>query len=226
MKIIQAWSTPPTKPALPGPGELHLWLIDLDIPPVNFVHCLSADERDRAGRILDATGARRFVTARGCLRKILADYLAVDAGLIGFQYGSIGKPEIVHPRSQLRFNLTHSGHFALLAVTRQCEIGVDIEPLKARSSLLAIAGKIFGAEIQAMLAALDEPRRMVRFFQLWTVLEARAKCHGNGVFGQSDNSIPAVNFEPETGWIAALAISQGVPEVSEWRTYRLTPTDF
>jgi 4'-phosphopantetheinyl transferase len=226
MKIIQAWSTPPAKPALPGPGELHLWLIDLDIPPVNFEGYLSADEHDRACRILDDTGARRFVTARGCLRKVLADYLAIDAGLIGFQYGSVGKPEIVHPGPQLRFNLTHSGHFALLALTCQSEIGVDIEPLKARSSLLAIARKIFGREIHEMLAALDESQRRVRFFQLWTALEARAKCNGNGVFSQSDSTIPAVNFQPETGWIAALAVAQGVPEVSEWRTYRLTPEDF
>lgn len=184
------------------------------------------DERDRADRILDAAGSRRFITARGCLKKVLGDYLATDARLICFQYGNAGKPEINHPCSHLRFNLTHSGHLALIALTCQSQIGVDIEPLKPRPSLLAIARKIFGTEMHGMLADLKEPQRTARFFQLWTKLEAQAKCCGRSVFSQPDSTIPTVNFEPEAGWIAAIAVSQGVPEVSEWRTYRLNTEDF
>ncbi|MCP5407078.1 MAG: 4'-phosphopantetheinyl transferase superfamily protein [Chromatiaceae bacterium] len=225
MKTIQSWSPPPEKPVLPRSGELHLWLIDLDIQTVNLERYLSPDEHDRAQRMLRAEGSRRFVAARACMRKILADYLATDAGLINFRYGSAGKPEIVHPGSDLRFNLSHSGHLALLALTHQSEIGVDMEPLKQQPNLLAISRKIFGAEVQKTLAAMDEPRQKVRFFQLWTELEARAKCKGSGVFSQTDDTIPAVNFAPETGWIAAVASSRGIPQILEWLTYRLIPSD-
>lgn len=226
MNLIQAWSTPPAEPVMPVSGELHLWLIDLDIPPENFERFLSADELERAGRLVTAAGSRRFVTARGCLRSILADYLETDAGSIGFRYGTAGKPEIAAPDSLLRFNLTHSGQLALLALTRQCEIGVDMEPLKPLPNLMAIAGKIFGAEVHQTLADLDVALRTVRFLQLWTAHEAQAKCCGNSVFSHPDSMIPVVNFEPDAGWIGAVAIPQGVPEVSKWRTYRLSPADF
>lgn len=226
MKIIEAWSTPPARPAAPEPGELHIWLIDLNIPPANFECSLTREERDRACRMLNAAGSRRFVTARGCLRKVLGDYLATDAGSIGFRYGSVGKPEIAHPRSHLRFNLSHSGDLALLAVTNSSEIGIDIEPLTPRTSLSAIAGKVFGHNIRDTLAALDEPQRTLRFFQMWTTLEARAKCSGNGVFSRPDSTIHAVNFAPKIGWTAAVAVARGVPGISKWRTYRLTPADF
>lgn len=226
MHKIEDWRPPPEKFVLPKPGELHLWLIDLDIRPADFERYLTQEERDRASRILNAAGSRRFVTARGCLRKILGDYLAIDAGSIGFHYGALGKPELANPGSGLRFNLTHSGHLALLALTWQSDIGIDIEPLKPRSNLLAIAGKIFGEEICETLAVMSEPERTVQFFKLWTTLEARAKCDGNGVFSQSGNKRPAVNFEPETDWIAAVAIASGIPALSQWSVHRLTPNNF
>jgi len=226
MEEIVTWCTPPAMPLLPKSGELHLWLIDLDIPPVDFARNLSTEEANRADRLLDTVGSRRFVAARGCMKKILADYLKTDAGGISFRYGGKGKPQIAGPGTRLRFNLSHSGHLALLALTCQYEIGVDIEPLKPRPILLAIARKMFGTKVHEMLASLDEPRRTEQFFQLWTALEARAKCQGSSVFGQPDTDIPVRNFAPEAGWIAAVAVSQGVPEISKWCTYRLTSTDF
>lgn len=225
MNKIEAWYQPPAKPELPKPGELHLWLIDLDSRPADFERYLSEEERNRASRILEAAASRRFVTARGCLRKILGDYLATDSGSIVFQYGAIGKPEIAHPSSGLRFNLTHSDHLALLALTWQSDIGVDLEPLKPRAKMLAIARKIFGEDAYETLAVMRESQRTVRFYQLWTTLEARAKCDGNGVYSKSGNHWPAVNFEPENGWIAAVAIASGIPALSKWATHRLTPYD-
>ena len=225
MKKIEVWSPSPARLVLPKPGELHLWLIDLDIWPADFARYLSGEECNRASRILDAAGSRRFIAARGCLRKILGDYLATDARSIGFQYGAVGKPEIAHPGSGLRFNLSHSKHLALLALTWQNDIGVDIEPINRRANLLAIARKIFGEEAFEKLSVMREPERTVRFFEWWTTLEARAKCDGNGVFSQSDIKRPAVNFEPESGWMAAVAIAGGIPALSKWVTHRLTPND-
>ena len=221
MNKIETWRPPPAKPELPKQGDLHLWLIDLDIGPAHFELYLDNEERNRAGRMLDAAGSRRFVTARGCLRKIVGDYLTFDARSIAFRYGIIGKPEIAHPSSGLRFNLSHSGHLALLALTWQSDIGVDIEPLKPRSNMLPIVRKILGVNSYEALATMPEPERTVRFIEWWTTLEARAKCDGKGVFSQIDNRRPAVNFEPESGWIAAVAIANGIPAISQWVTHRV-----
>ncbi|MCP4287500.1 MAG: 4'-phosphopantetheinyl transferase superfamily protein [Gammaproteobacteria bacterium] len=222
---IKAWSTLPEKPLSLRQGELHLWLINLDTPLENSEGYLSGDEQNRADAMLNSSGSRRFTSARAYMRRILGNYLTTDAATIRFQYGPIGKPEITWPETDLCFNLSHSGPLALLALTRNAEIGIDIEPLKPRSSLLAIARKLFGEETRGSLAALPESQRTEHFFQLWTTLEARVKCKGNGVFSPSDNTIPAVNFEPESGWIGAVAISRGVPIASNWRTYRMTSAE-
>lgn len=221
MEKIKLWTPPPAVPTPPKPGELHLWLIDLDLLPVKVEHYLGPEELERANRIRIEAGARRFVNARGSLRKVLGDYLAVDPRTILFSYGANGKPELDYSASPPSFNLTHSGRFALLAVTSGGDIGVDIEPVQRRGNLLKIAEKVFGEEEAELLAKLKESEQTVRFFRLWTLLEARAKCRGGSVFASTEDSIPAVNFEPMSGWVAAVALAQGVPDQKNWHSYRL-----
>jgi 4'-phosphopantetheinyl transferase len=57
---------------------------------------------------------------------LLGFYLSGAPEEIPFSYGPQGKPAI-GVDSLLRFNISHSGDFVLLAFTRECDIGVDIE---------------------------------------------------------------------------------------------------
>jgi len=221
MEKIEQWIHPPAMLVPPLPGELHLWLIDLDLLPVRVAHYLNPEERDQANRMRVESGVRRYINARGTLRKVLGDYLATDPQTLRFSYGVSGKPGLEHPPSPLHFNLTHSGRFALLAITGGRDIGIDIEPVKYRDNLLKIADKVFGEAVGKTLSELEKSEQTVCFLQAWTLLEARAKCRGGSVFGDTDNSIPAVNFEPMSGWIAAVALEQGVPETKKWCAYRL-----
>ena len=223
MSIIPVWRSPDGTLAAAQPGELHLWLIDTDMPSSAGLGCLSSDERERARKMLAQTAAQRFCAARIGLRRIIAGYLGVDAASIRFIYGKHGKPELAYPFARLQFNLTHSGRLALLALTDTDEIGVDIEPLDSRPALMAIAGKLFGEETQKSLEMLEASQRTQCFFQLWTLREARAKCIGNSVFSQPDMRISALNFTPEAGWVAAVAMTRTIPEPSTWCSYRLAP---
>jgi len=72
-------------------------------------------------------------------------------------------------------SLSHShGHVALGIADRDLLIGVDIEYLRARNAS-GIAEISFHRDEADWLARLDEPERLLRFYELWTLKEAFAK---------------------------------------------------
>src|ERR1035438_4031585 len=70
---------------------------------------LSAAELERARRYYFDRDRRRFIVARGELRRILAGELEVDPRSIEFAYGAYGKPSLASAfdGAGLRFNLAH-----------------------------------------------------------------------------------------------------------------------
>ena len=82
-------------------------------------------------------------------------------------------------REDLRFNLSHSGGLALVAVTAGREVGVDLEVARRRVDELAIAARVLGGAQAARLAA--DPRRASEFMRAWVAHEAAVKCRGPGL---------------------------------------------
>ncbi len=126
---------------LPAAGETHLWHVRLDVAPAELAHLtehLSADERLRASRLHVARDRKRYVAGRGRLREALATYVDATPAEVGFAYGVHGKPRLAGLRaSRLRFSLSHTGDHALIAVTRDREVGVDLESSVPRRSARA-----------------------------------------------------------------------------------------
>ena len=174
--------------------EVHAWLIDLDAPapgdrpPTEY---LSDDEHARAARFRFDDHRRRFATARGLMRWLLAHYTGSDPAALRFGHGPAGKPALLAApaAADLAFNLSHSGGHALLGVARGMALGVDIESVRAVPDSASIASSLFAtAEVQA-LQALPLPRRSEGFFACWTRKEAYVKALGGGL------SVPLDGFE-------------------------------
>ena len=57
---------------------------------------------------------------------------------------------------------------------------------------------------------MAEDKQDEYFFQLWTSMEARQKCRGNGIFGDkvSSRSVGIHQFRPLPGYLAAVAWDQ------------------
>ena len=200
MPDMQPWKShdamvPP--PAL-GSGDVHLWLFSLDQPAwpdQAIAGCLDARERDRAERFHFDEHRRRFIAGRGQLRHLIAEYLHIAAGSVRFTYGEQGKPflEPCHAgqegRPFLRFNLSHSEGVALLGVTRDAEIGVDVEAVRAMLDAGDVARDNFSpAEVEAW-ERLPEEMRDDGFFACWSRKEAIVKAMGGGL------SIPLDSFQ-------------------------------
>ena len=105
-------------------------------------------------------------------------------GEICFRYENNGKPEIATPQDSrgLRFNVSHSGGLALIAVVGSGRgIGVDVEMIRPRLDFLDIAKHFFSTrEVQAILKVCEN-KRQEAFIACWTRKEAFLKATGVGM---------------------------------------------
>src|SRR5712691_5961986 len=128
----QAWKRGPAAPAI-WQNEVHVWRAPLDTPwSWTMDEALSLDDRTRADRFRFESDRRRFCVARASLRLILSRYLKTKPGRLQFETGEFGKPFFANEKLSggLRFNLSHSHQLALIAITREREVGVDLEYMR------------------------------------------------------------------------------------------------
>lgn len=173
--------------------EVHLWRAELVRGPAAtraLRDLLAPDEERRATRFRFAADRRRWVVARGQLRRLLSAYLDRPAGDVDLVYGPNGKPAL--PRGEgdgLRFNLSHSGDIALYAFTRSRRVGVDVEREAHVRDLSGTAERFFSSRENRALHALDPSERERGFLACWTRKEAFLKATGRGL------SVPLDSFD-------------------------------
>lgn len=161
-------------------GEVHIWCAPLDVSSshTDVLWVLSPDECERAERFYFEDDRKRFVAARVFLRHTLSLYLHCDPASLRFSYGTHGKP---HLECDLRFNLSHSGGLAVVAVALGREIGIDIEKLRNGFSFNELAQRFFSPYEAALIRSLPDEPKMREFFRLWTRKEAYMKALGIGI---------------------------------------------
>lgn len=168
--------------------DVWTWSLDAPVPP-KLQSALSDDERQRAHRFVNAKAASRFVSGRAVLRNILAHYLETEPGQLDFSYGPHGKPALRGAPGRVpHFNVSHSGHLAVLALCQHAEIGVDIESIRPLREDVA---QFFSVGERKALAKLSGAEAIHRFYRLWTCKEAVLKALGSGL------AIPLDTFEIE-----------------------------
>lgn len=180
------WSEPPRSHPL-GDHDVHVWLADLRSARCHrdsFRAVLTRDEVSRAEKFHFAEHRERWEMTRGLLRLLLASYVEVTAHEIAFQYGPHGKPELKDTANcALHFNTSHSVDYAVFAVTRAGEVGVDIEGVRPEMPRRDdIVRRYFAPEEQKEWLAVPESERARAFFKLWTRKEAFVKARGVGLF--------------------------------------------
>lgn len=178
------WLTPNSHPEL-SRQAVHVWRASLGFETVQletFSQTLSDDERSRAQRFHFERDRNSFTAARGILRDVLARYSGGTPRAIKFVYGAHGKPALSDRNaSNLRFNLSHSHGLAVIALTREREIGVDVEKIQPERTGDEIANRYFSAEEVAELRALPTDQQAEGFFLCWTRKEAYVKALGEGL---------------------------------------------
>jgi 4'-phosphopantetheinyl transferase len=175
--------------------DVHVWRIALEVGETTLTRLreiLADDERRRADRFHFEKDRRHFTAGRGALRILLSRYLARCPEEVRFAYSNYGKPRLADSdnRDHLRFNLTHSHGLALLAVTRDRDIGVDVERLREMEREgEPLAERFFSPREAAVLRSLPSAMRCEAFFHCWTRKEAYIKANGKGL------SLPLDQFD-------------------------------
>ena len=126
---------------------------------------LPKERQDKAFRFLKYEDRVLSVLSGLMLKKVLG----VDRdGMI--LYNEHGKPYLEHGK---RFNISHSGNLALLAVS-EVEIGADIEVLKTVNE--SVMRRCFTEDEAAFVNGSPE-----NFARVWTLKEAAVKLLGKGI---------------------------------------------
>lgn len=131
-------------------------------------------------------------------RLVLATYLKTPPEQIELTTGEHGKPALAS--AQLHFNCSDSGGLIVVAVSPDCELGVDVERIVERP-VDRLAARAFSPEQAAAIAKLPEPERSAAFYRDWTVKEAQAKATGRGLSADSSS---------DQGWdVQRLTVADG-----------------
>jgi 4'-phosphopantetheinyl transferase len=163
-----------------------VWFANLEIPEDEFrqlAEFLDPDEHARAARFLRPHLARRFVAARGTLRLLLGQALAIPPQAVRFRFGTYGKPSLAEEcaASGLAFNLSHSEDGALIALAWGREVGVDLERLRPGIEIESVAQRFFAPAEYEWILSYGPQDRLEPFYLCWTAKEAFLKAHGAGL---------------------------------------------
>jgi len=188
--------------------QVDLWLIDLNVPiEERWPLLLDAIEQKRVDHFKFVRDKNHFVVSHAILRILLSKYLSCAPDEITFEYNDHGKPFLNHA---LQFNLSHSKDYAVVAITLNDPIGVDIEYQQPVDRMDAIVHRFFSAKEIEAYCALPDDQKVSGFYNAWTRKEAFVKAIGKGIFYALNH------FDVTLGPLAKI-LSIKDQEASEWQ---------
>ena len=146
-----------------------------------FLPLLDDDERSRAERFRFDRHRDRFLFRRVLRRVLLGRYLGLPPQDLRFGTDAQGKPFLADGTPGLAFNASHSGDFAVVAVTAGRAVGVDVERVRPEGGLERVAARFFAADEVEALRKIPAAAQGAAFFRCWTRKEAYLKARGEGL---------------------------------------------
>ena len=157
---------------------------------------ISVAEQKHASRFVNPLHGRRFGLSRLALRQVLAIHCKCPAAAIDLQTGHYGRP-FVHGLRDLDFNLSHSDEWAVIALSANTTVGVDIQASVRVAYLEGMFELACTAEEQRILGSLPVESQCSSFMKYWTAKEAFMKLNGFGL--RLHPSAIAVNWMEQIG---------------------------
>ena len=165
-------------------NEVHIWLTPVAQVPLELIaqykRFMSLEEQDRNQRFRFEHSRRSDCVTRALIRTTLSHYYDKPFTDWAFIKGEHGKPEIDQSPIPLRFNVSHTSSHVICAVTREWDIGIDIENIDRKNNILDIADRFFSSIEVKQLFSMPKERQLDRFFDYWTLKESYMKARGEG----------------------------------------------
>jgi 4'-phosphopantetheinyl transferase len=208
-----------------GREEVHVWAWTFggpDEPSAADLKILDERERKRTARFYFAPDQVRYSVCHANMRRILGRYLDRPPESLIYRETEGGKPELVLSAEELplRFNLSHSKSFALLAVGLDSEVGVDVEDIRPIER--DVATRFFSPSEIASMASLDGEAWFDAFYRCWTRKEAILKVEGMGLTIPLDSFDVSVLADKPASLLAARPESK---LSAHWHLHNLAPAE-
>lgn len=136
--------------------------------------CLSETERERVATYRPPR-SEHLAFRRKLVRTVLGATLGVEPQNLEFAVDSNGKPFLVESSSTW-FSVSSAGDYALVGVTHQAPIGVDLVAVEPDFDFLPLLDDHFDSTEARPVDARS-------FFEAWAKKEAEAKALGTGLRG-------------------------------------------
>jgi 4'-phosphopantetheinyl transferase len=188
-----AWETVPASLEL-LPDTVHVWrvrFLQTNTKIADLWPILSEGEKKRASRWLLPEDRDAYMVSHSMMRDALARYCAELPAPLQICYGAKGQPHLLQgsEEARLHFSLSHSKSMALLAVTLDQRVGIDLEHQSGCHDWRGLAGRYFSPVENSNLFALPESEQKRAFLWLWTHKEAYLKARGDGLSAPLDSCV-------------------------------------
>src|SRR5450631_525772 len=157
-------------------NKIHVWKFPVLTSDFSSV---TESERMIGERFRFDDDRNRYITGRRSLRFLLSNYLSLDPLEIRIVAEKGQKPFIENPGFQIRFNISHSGQWVVVALA-QDELGIDIEEINPSFDYSDLLREHFSLAEQQFITTAKLPASA--FYFLWTRKEAVMKAEGIGLY--------------------------------------------
>ncbi len=169
-------------------NEAHLWYGQPDriSDPCllrRYRELFTEDEREKIDQYHFAKDRHASLVTRAMVRCLLSRYVAVEPSDWRFRSNRYGRPEIAKPghAGTLRFNIAHTKGMIVVLISKNREVGVDVECLSYLGPCLEIADRYFSPSEVETLRSLPSSEQALRFIEYWTLKESFIKARGMGL---------------------------------------------
>jgi 4'-phosphopantetheinyl transferase len=143
---------------------------------------------------------------------LLAAELGCAPREIAFAFGAAGKPSLARA-GNVTFNATHGDDLVAVAVSREIEVGIDVERVRPIAERADIVRQFFHPAEARAIAALPPADAELAFFRCWTRKEAVSKALGLGLSLPTDRyHVACLPSEAP----ALLEAAPGMPDPAMW----------
>jgi 4'-phosphopantetheinyl transferase len=187
--------------------QVHIWIADLAQPAElagRLEQMLCPDERRRAARWCSEAKRRRFVVSHAALRIVLGHHLQKEANEVEISLSEAGKPYLADS-SGVSFNMSHSHELAVIAVTRDRNVGIDIEYVTPQPRVLWALRPYLSADEVVLLSMTPPGERNRRMLGYWVAREAVFKAFGRGGSWLPDSCSVPLEDESACTWRGLLS---------------------
>jgi 4'-phosphopantetheinyl transferase len=202
---------------------LQIWKIHLDDPnaaPDQLFTLLDEDEKKNALHFRFEKHRRRYITSHAAMRNILAEQLNIPIPQLNIRLHENGKPYLL--TNPLHFNLSHSEELAVLAISFQGDVGIDVEHIKPDVNALEITKRFFHPLEFEQLQKIPPEKRQDYFYLCWTGKEAYVKTKGLGIA----NHLKAFALDfTNMNALKIIFANEEVKEFKDWHVQTFQPSN-